>query len=229
MGRLIGLLLVLNMVILVAGLSMEHVRSQPATLVDFNADKVRLLGRVERGAGNSAVARDADVERHDATPLPAEATVPPPHSRCVTWPGLDDSLLAEIEALLRGAGISDAHVEIRLEKRLGWWVYLPPFANAEAARSAVEAARAKGVADIAVVRGGALANAVSLGAFPSLVKARAQLARVRSLGVMGAQAGPRPDSGPVRVILDDSVPEASVARLGTAWGKGRAPVACVGN
>ncbi len=228
MGRVIGLLLTLNVVMLVAGLSMEQVRRQPAALVDFNADKVRLLGRVERSTATTAETVVSNTDEASG-PMPPEATVPSPHSRCVTWPGLDNVLLGEIEALLRGAGITDAHFAIHLQKQLGWWVYLPPLANAEAMQSAIDAAREKGVVDIAAVRGGEMVNAVSLGAFPTLAKARAHLARVRSLGVSGAQVGPRPNSGPVRVVLDDSVPAASVARLAAGWGKGRAPVACARN
>lgn len=228
MGRVIGLLLVLNVVMLVAGLSMEQVRSQPAALVDFNADKVLLLGRVGHATAASPAAVPSEMATFEA-PKPPEATVPAPRSRCVTWPGLDTVLLGEIEALLRGAGIVETQYEIQLEKRLGWWVYLPPFADAAATQAAIESARKKGVTDIAPVRGGDMANAVSLGAFPSLAKARAHLVRLSELGVNGARAGPRPNSGPVRVVLDASVPESSLGRLGTAWSKGRAPTACVGN
>ena len=48
MGRLIGLLVLLNGVVLAAGLSLEQLRGQDSELGEFNADKVRLLGRGER-------------------------------------------------------------------------------------------------------------------------------------------------------------------------------------
>lgn len=227
MGRLIGLLLLLNGVILVAGLSMEHVRAQPAKLVDFNADKVRLLERVERPA---VVAVDTG---ETAPAAPASAPEPTMRaatlaSRCWSWPGLDAGLLSEIETRLRVAGIADTHHEFQLEKRLGWWVYLPPFKDAEAAQAAIEAAREKGVKDIVAVRGGEMAHAVSLGAFPTLAKARTQLQALRALGVQGAVAGPRPNSGAARLILADNVPDAGLRELGKDWGK-QAPLACAGN
>jgi hypothetical protein len=237
MGRLIGLLALLNGVMLVAGLSMEHFRGQPAALVSFNADKVRLLGRVERPAAakDDPVAAEEVPADVPAEPVkPAEPTTPlaptPVATRCLAWPALDAGLLSEIETRLRSAGIADSRYDIQLRKRLAWWVYLPPFADAEATQVAIEVARQKGVKDIAPVRGGEMANAVSLGAFPTLAKARAQLEKLRALGVQGMHAGPRPDSGAVRLVIAEDVPEARLAELGKGkdWGK-RAPAACEGN
>lgn len=227
MGRLIGLLLLLNGVILVAGLSMEHVRAQPARLVDFNADKVRLLERVERPVVVPADTSDTAVVASVTPPEPT-MRVATGASRCLSWPGLDVGLMGEIETRLRAVGIDDTHYELKLEKRLGWWVYLPPFADAGAAQAAIEVAREKGVKDIVAVRGGAMAHAVSLGAFPTLAKARAQLQALRALGVQGAVAGPRPNSGAARLILADTVPGAGLVGLGKDWGR-HAPLACKGN
>lgn len=226
MGRLIGMLLVLNVVMLAAGMGIEQMRGQPGLLVDFNADKVRLLGRVERAARTPGAPSEA-------TPAPpagsaAGPDAAPASGRCLAWPELDADLLAEIEKRLQAAGIADNRYDIQLRQRLPWWVYLPPFADAESARTAIEAAREKGVKDIAMVRGGAMAHAVSLGAFPSLVKARAHMRRLRTLGVAGTQVGPRVNAGDARLLLADSVPETRLAGLADGWGK-RAPSACQGN
>lgn len=240
MGRLIGLLALMNVVMLAAGLSMEQLRGQPDALVSFNADKVRLLGRVERpvaakddvGVVPEAVpdvpSEATNPAEPTATPAPAIATSTTVATRCLVWPGMDASLLNEIETRLRGAGITESRYDIQLRKRLAWWVYLPPFADAAATRAAIDTAREKGVKDIAPVRGGEMANAVSLGAFPTLAKARAQLETLRALGVQGMRVGPRPDSGAARLVVADSVPEARLAVLGKDWGK-RPPAACVGN
>ena len=220
MGRVIGLLLLLNAVVLAAGLSMERLRGQPAALVDFNADKVRLLGRVER----SAAAESTSEEGVDAAVVTA-----PLVARCLSWSGLDEGLLDEIESRMRDAGIAVSSYDIQLRKRLGWWVYLPPFANAEAALAAIDAARQKGVKDIALVRAGERANAVSLGAFPTLANARAQMDRLRTLGIEGARKGPRPNAGPARLTLAGEVSDAKLTGLDQGWGKGRVPVACSEN
>lgn len=223
MGRLIGMLLVLNVVMLAAGMGIERMRGHPGLLVDFNADKVRLLGRVERAAKMPGAPTEA-APAPPADPV-AGADAAPANSRCLAWPQLDANLLAEIEKRLQAAGIADTRYDIQLRQRLPWWVYLPPFADAESAQTAIEAAREKGVKDIAMVRGGAMAHAVSLGAFPSLAKARAQMRHLRTLGVAGTQVGPRVNAGDARLLLADSVPEGSLAGLAEGWGK-RAPSVC---
>lgn len=251
MGRLIGLLLLLNGVMLAVGLSMEYFRAQPDALVSFNADKVRLLGRAERPVAAKDDAVEAEEAPADvpAEPVkPAEPTTPPAPAvlatsvptmvpttaptttatRCLAWPALDAGLLNDIETRLRGAGIAESRYDIQLRKRLAWWVYLPPFADADATQVAIEDAREKGVKDISPVRGGVMANAVSLGAFPTLAKARAQLDKLRALGVQGMRVGPRPDSGAARLVIAEGVPEARLAELGKDWGK-RAPAACAEN
>lgn len=232
MGRLIGLLAVLNGVVLLAGLSMEQVRGQPGVLVDFNADKVRLLDRVERTA---ALAKAPEQVPAAAPPQAAEATLPPPApaatpaARCLVWKKLDENLLSEIEARLQGSGIAESSYVIHLQKRLGWWVYLPPFANGEAMQAAIEAARQKGVRDVAPVRSGDLENAVSFGAFPTLALARARVAQLQALGVQGLHLGPRPKSGSARMVIAATVAETGVAGLEQGWRKGRAPAVCAGD
>jgi hypothetical protein len=237
MGRLIGLLALLNVVVLAVGLSMEQVRGHPAVLVDFNADKVRLLGRAERpqAAPAAATAATAATDSEDAAAKVPEATAeanagsPTPRPRCLSWSGLDESLLAEIEARLKSAGIAASRYDIRLQKRLGWWVYLPPFANAEAMQAAIDAARKKGVTDIAPLRSGEMMNALSLGAFPTLSAARAHSEKLRALGVHGLRMGPRPNSGSARLTIADKVPEAKLAGLSEGWDKERAPLLCTAN
>ncbi len=220
MARLLGLLALLNVLILVAGGGLEWVRAKPAPLLDYNADKLRLLGRVE--LPEAPPARMAD---------PVEPAAPPLKqvSRCFSWPELDGDLLGEIESRMESAGIAVSDYDMSLGKRLGWWVYLPPFADAEAMRAAIEAASRKGVKDIAPVRGGDLRNAVSLGAFPNLGKARAQEKKLRSLGLEGMQAGPRPNSGHATLVIAAAVAETRLVGLDEGWGKGQAPVACAGD
>ena len=230
MGRLIGLLVLLNGVVLAAGLSLEQLRGQDnSELGEFNADKVRLLGRVERWEAAPAKVAEAASAEAGGAPAPQTAEAPSAKARCLSWPALNDALLGEIEARLQGAGIVPSSYAIHLQQRLGWWVYLPPFANTEAMLAAIDAARQKGVKDLAPVRGGVRVNAVSLGAFPTLAKARMQMEKLRALGVEGARLGPRPNSGGARLAIAGDVPEAQLARLGEGWSQAPAAVACAGN
>lgn len=227
MGRLMGLLALLNAMLLIVGLGMEQVRGQPSALVDFNADKVRLLGWAEQAQAPPVVEVAGAGEAAAEPEAVAEAVAPRP--RCLAWSRLDEGLLGEIEARLRGAGIPAARYDIHLQKRLGWWVYLAPFADAEAMQAGIDAARQKGVKDLAPVRGGEMENAVSLGTFPTLAKARVQLEQLRALGVPGVRMGPRPKSGSARLVVADNVAEAKLAGLDEGWGKGHAPTVCAGH
>ena len=249
MGKLIGLLALLNVVVLLVGMSMEAVRDQPAALLGFNADKVRLVGKVERPQADPVAEPLAATEGVEETSapgvgaevvaepaLPAEPTVPvaPVHAgvpvqggaRCLVWAGLEADVWSEIEVRLKNAGIKPADFDMRLDKPLGWWVYLPPFPSAEAARAEVEALRRRGVKDIAPVRGGALVNAVSLGVFPTLEKARAHADSLARLGLESMRIGPRPKSGTATLVIAPQVAADKLARLAGGWGRGVNPKVC---
>lgn len=228
MGRLIGFLLGLNVMMLVAGLSLEHVHGQSSMPLDFNADKVRLIGRAERPAGAAAepVASDPAAS---VLPEAAALDMPAPVARCLSWPEIDADLFAAIEARMRDVGIDVSRYDIQLQKRLPWWVYLPPFPNAELARSAIESVRLKGVKDVAAVRGGVMKYAVSLGVFSSLAKARAQSAVLRAQGIQNVRVGPRPNAGIARLQIADTVAESQLSGLAAGWREGMAPMPCVGN
>jgi len=187
--RLTGLLLLLNIGLLAGGLVMTNWPSRMAAMPEFNADKIRLLDiggqgkRAESAAPAAAVASGARIPS------------------CLNWPSLDADTLAAVEAHLRASGLASAEPQFRLAKPLGWWVYQPPFRDAEALRQALEAARGKGVSDLAPVRGGRLANALSLGVFPSLEKARAHAAALTAKGLSEVRVGPRPEAGEVRLVF----------------------------
>lgn len=243
MGKLIGLLALLNVVVLLVGMSMESVRDQPAALLGFNADKVRLLGKVERPQADPAPVVEPVADAVEEVPapevvaepaLPAEPTVPTvpvvPASgegvRCLVWPALEADVWSEIEVRLKNAGIKPADFDMRLDKPLGWWVYLPPFPSAEAARAEVEALRRRGVRDLAPVRGGALVNAVSLGVFPTLEKARAHADSLVRLGLEDMRIGPRPKSGTATLVISPQVAASKLTRLTGGWGRGQNPQVC---
>ena len=234
MRRLIGLFLLLNLGLLAVGLGFTFwpVKREPA--LEFNADKVRLVTVPE--AVKAAAPEPASPVPPAAEPpaQPAEPTQgagaasanPSPPTSCLSWPGLDADKLQAVIGHLGQIGLAAGGYELRLDQRLGWWVYLPPFKDARAQSAAMEDARQKGVADLAPVRGGKLANAVSLGAFPSLEKARAHAEALAAKGLKGLKFGPRPESGEVRLLLAAKPSARVVEGLARDWPAGVKPGRC---
>ena len=218
--RLTGLLLLLNAGLLAGGLALTYWPSRPNTALEFNAEKVKLL-ELPPAQGQPPSIPEAPVSARDAA-APASGSA----RSCLSWPGLDADGLAAVEAHLKKAGVAAEGYRFQLAKRLGWWVYLPPFEDAEALRLALEDARQKGITDFAQVRGGRLANALSLGAFPSLEKARAHAAAVTAKGLRGVRYGPRPEAGEVRLVFSGGEAGKPPDTLAGAWPAGLKPEAC---
>ncbi len=219
--RLIGLLLALNLGVLVFGWGLGYWRNQTGQPMTFNADKIRLVSELRPDnptRANPQAAAQAVPEAVKAVPVP----------NCVAWSGLDADELARVEASLKEAGITTAQYDLTLAKKLGWWVFIPPMADAEALRAVMEALRQKGVTDLAVVRGGTMANAVSLGAFPSLARARIHAALMTGKEIEGVRYGPRLGSGEVRLILNNAVPAERRKKLAGLWPSSLVPGACAG-
>lgn len=238
MGRLLGLLLMLNVAVLVTGLGFEWVRGKPSRLVDFNADRVRLVtANAPASTGAAEVLPDplaevsqlpaAEPPSQPAEPTQPAAPAPAPvaaASRCLDWDSYDAATHVRLEERLTKAGIAPGAYTLELDKALGWWVYLPPLKDPDAARAALEEIRRMGVKDLALVRSGVMVNAISLGAFANLDKARIHARRMGAMGLDGVRMGPRPNVGGARLILAESVPEKSLAGLAQGWSV--APHAC---
>jgi hypothetical protein len=220
--RLVGLLLVLNLGVLGFGFGAEYWRGQSAPPLTFNADKIRLVS--EPGPQLQAAAKPVA----PAQEPPAETEVESAPG-CLAWKGLDADDLAEVEADLKRAGVAASGYDLTLGKKLGWWVFLPPQQDAEALRATMKAIRAKGVEDLAAVRSGSMANAISLGVFPTLQRARARAAQMAGKGIAGVRYAPRPGAGEVRLHLDAKLSRDVVAKIGDAWSSKLRPRACSGN
>lgn len=213
--RLIGLLLILNVGILLAGWAGRVWQGQSKPLVSFNAEKIQLL-------------EDVQPEKKPR-PIPGssgeETGVLMAAEPCLTWGGLDADGVAQVQAHLRQLGVADADYDLVVEMRLGWWVYIPPLENTAALQVVIEDARGKGVKDMAPVRSGSMANALALGTFPTMDGARQHARDMIKKGLRGVRYGPRPGTGSVRLV---TARDSAVLRraLFAAWPVGLAPNAC---
>jgi hypothetical protein len=168
MRRLIGLLLALNFGVLLAGLALQYWSGQTPPAALFNADKIRQLDLSQPARTPVvAVAEPAPLPPVEAAAsAPAEPVAPAaPLSRCLQWPSLDVTAFQAIERYLSQSGFTFEDSALVLEKTLGWWVFLPPQENQIEVQARVDEITRLGITDFALVRGGSMRNAVSLGAF----------------------------------------------------------------
>ena len=222
--RWVGLLLALNLGVLAVGLGFAYWPRQARFPPELNGDKVRFLSTPDDVAP-SLPAHEMPVQAGSA-PAPAPAAAKPRVPVCLSWKSLDADQFSALEAHPKQAGIPPNRYVLALTSRLGWWVFLPPLPNARAARAAMDDLRQKGVTDMAPVRGGRMANAVSLGAFPSVDKARQHAAHLAARGVDGAKIGPRPEAGEVRLTFTGRLSNAAAEAMERKWPPGLKPEDC---
>jgi len=224
--RLIGLLLVLNLGVLVAGLVLQSFDGATRAPVVFNAEKIRLLARVAESdvpAPATAALAELPDDANDGSAPPLSS---PDARLCWSWPALNAERLMAVEAGLRDAGLARNEYDIVLDGQLGWWVYLPPVADATAQSARLEGLREKGVSDLALLRAGVMANAISLGVFPSLEKARQQAASLIAKGIEGVMYAPRPGQGEARLQLFSIQAATRLAATLATWPSGLRPLPC---
>lgn len=220
--RLVGLLLALNLGVLAAGLGFTYWPRQTEAPPEFNGEKVKFLATPE----DVVATRPPAEPPADAAPAPAQPDAGADVPLCLNWKSLDADQFLAVEAHLKQLGIPADGYLLALPARLGWWVYLPPQRDAEALRVAMEDLRQKGVKDMAQVRGGKLSNAISLGAFPTVRKAREHAASLAAKGVAGLKLGPRPEAGEVRLTLTDAASANAADALAGDWPQGLKPGVC---
>lgn len=187
-GRVVLWLLLANVLLLAAGLALQRWQDQPRLLAGYNADKVRLLGPAapggaERPAAEAATGAATVTERSGAGPLCLAATL----AGVADYPALRQAL--------RDAGLDG--VELRVEERLGWWVYWPPISDPVEQVQVLAAIGKAGVKDVAPIRRGPMARAISFGMFASESDARAHREVLRGKGLDKLEYGPRPGVGEV--------------------------------
>jgi DNA-binding MarR family transcriptional regulator len=81
---------------------------------------------------------------------------------------------------------------LRTEERLGWWVYWPPLDDPVRQVQALAAIDRAGVKDVAPIRQGPMARAISLGMFASEADASRHRENLQRKGLSELRHGPRP-------------------------------------
>jgi hypothetical protein len=130
-------------------------------------------------------------------PPPAAAVPAPPKPAaaalaCLEWGSFTLADAPRAEKALEGLALGTRVAQRRTEETAGWWVFIPPQANRQAALKKAAELKGLGVDDYFVVQEeGAQRWAISLGVFRTEEAAQGRLATLREQGVRSAAVGPR--------------------------------------
>lgn len=119
-------------------------------------------------------------------PMPAASSAASPTRRpaCLRSGAFEErSAIADTRSWLesRGAQVLEVHRE-EVRRVSTHQVYLPPLKDRSMAEESVRKIRARGVRDVAVIRGGPLANGISFGVFGVMENMRRRVAALERLG-----------------------------------------------
>lgn len=221
--RLIGLLLVVNVGVLLVGWGGGLWQGRSPSLVTFNAEKISLLAdTLPQRTGVAQAESTAEPRAESRAETPAGDLR---QANCRAWAALDADGVAQVLAHMRQTGVADGAYDLRVAQRLGWWVYIPPLENPASLQVVMEDARAKGVGDMAAVRGGSMANALALGMFATLRGARQHARAMLDKGLRDVRFAPRPGAGPVQLVIVEDSPAVQWV-LASGWPPGLQPGPC---
>lgn len=145
---------------------------------------------------------------------------------CLAWEQLSSLEAERLNALLAGKFPAFKVVRGDGNEANGWWVFIPPLADKEAADKRAAELRQFGVTDYFIIQEGPNRFAISLGIFSSEKGAKERLIEVQEKGVRSARLIPRPGkdgtlalqvTGPAdsRAALVSALAKASLPKAGT--------------
>jgi len=145
-------------------------------------EKLKILGPGE------AAARAA---KRPASPAPGSAVSPAPIA-CLEWGSFTLADAPRAEAALAPLALGTRLSTRETEEVAGWWVFIPPQGNRQAAGKKASELKSLGVNDYFIVQDESRHRwSLSLGVFRNEQAAQARLAVLRRQGVRSAEAAPR--------------------------------------
>ena len=148
-----------------------------------------------------------------ATPA-STAAANPVAAKCLEWGSFTLTDAPRAEKALEPLALGPRLAQRRTEELAGWWVFIPPQANRQAAQTKAAELKALGVDDYFIMQeDGEHRWALSLGVFRSEEAAQARLGTLRTQGVRSAQIGRRETVVPKVWLQVKSVDAALEARL----------------
>jgi SPOR domain len=178
---------------------------------EINTEKIRLLNAP--GAAASTVAASMVAASSVPASAPAVAQAAP---ACMEWGELFGDELKRATDALKQLKPGDKLGVRRVERTVGFWVYIPPQRNRAEVNRRIEELKQSGVTEYFVMQNeGKWHNAISLGLFKTEEAAHHFLASVEARGVKSAKLGPR--AGKLSAtVFEFREPDANLAAKVTA-------------
>jgi hypothetical protein len=172
----------------------------------LNPQAIRVLNAEQLAALAAEHARQA-VERGKSPPKVALAA-------CLELGAFNPGDVPRVQQLLEPLALGSKLSQRREEEIAGYWVFMPPQRNRQAANQKAAELRKLGVEDFFIVQEDPRFRfAISLGVFKTEEAARARLAELRSKQVRTARVGTRETSVQKIYFAVKEVPEATVSKL----------------
>jgi len=154
--------------------------------------------------------------RKPASPAPASPATAPAAApiACLEWGSFTLADAPRAEKLLEPLALGTRLAQRRTEETAGWWVFMPPQGNRQAALKKAAELKTLGIDEFFVVPDeGPYRWALSLGVFRNEDAAQARLTALRAQGVRTARIGPREMVVPKLWLQVSAVDAATEARL----------------
>lgn len=132
-----------------------------------------------------------------SAPAPVAAIAPAPTAvpaapGCMEWGSFTLADAPRAEKALEPLSLGDRLAQRRTEEQAGWWVFIPPQGNRQAAMRKATELKGLGIDDFFVVAEDPRYRwAISLGVFRNEEAAQSRLGTLKQKGVRSAQVGPR--------------------------------------
>lgn len=182
-GRLALWLLIANVAVFAAFMAWDLWGQRDHGLPELNPEQIRLLDRPPEKT------RPAPVAESSSTPVAATATGVAP--LCYVLEGMTPARNQELREALAKLGDPRNLYALVSDVALPWWVYWPPEYEAAQRDAVLKKLAQAEVRDFLAIGKGPMAQAFSLGMFPTEEPARSHRDRLRQKGLDKAEYGVR--------------------------------------
>ena len=184
--RLLAWLLFLANLGLLVYFNLDHILPSPPQIkwAELEPEKMRLLSDADiQALPKLAPAPEANTLETNSAVAPVENTVAANATSCFEWGMFTSANIENVKNAVAQLSLEAEIKEHTPQTNKRFWVFVPPFKNAQAAQNYANALRNLGVEDLFVVQEPKWKNAISFGLFEDETLAQNLLSELKAKGV----------------------------------------------